>query len=87
MKNLIELEKELESNFINTKIDIELDGDISYRLKIENTQFLLNKLALILSDKAENQIVISLDEVDEIQTKDKYIEILYNYEQKIKIFT
>lgn len=87
MKDLIKLEKELSNNFLNNKIDIELEGDITYKLKIENVKFLLNKAYLILSDNKENQLNICLDEVGEIETKERYIEIYFNYEQKIKIFT
>lgn len=86
MKDLIKLEKELSNNFLNNKIDIELEGDITYKLKIENVKFLLNKAYLILSDNKENQLNICLDEVGEIETKERQIDIFFNYEQKIRIF-
>lgn len=86
MKDLEKLEKELSTNFINNKIDIEIEGNITYRIKIENLRFLLNKVYLILSDEKDNQLNISLDEVSEIETKERYIEIYFNYEQKIRIF-
>lgn len=87
MKDLIKLEKELSTNFLNNKIDVEIEGDITYRLKIENVKFLLNKVYLILSDDKDNQLNICLDEVEEIESKERYIEIFFNYEQKIRIFT
>lgn len=87
MKDLTKLEKELSTNFINNKIDIEIEGNIKYRTKIENLRFLLNKVYLILSDEKDNQLNICLDEVGEIETKERYIEIYFNYEQKIRIFT
>lgn len=86
MKDLIKLEKELSNNFLNNKIDIELEGDITYKLKIDNVKFLLNKAYLILSDNKENQLNICLDEVGEIETKERQIDIFFNYEQKIRIF-
>lgn len=87
MKDLTKLEKELSTNFINNKIDIEMEGNITYRTKIENFRFLLNKVYLILSDEKDNQLNICLDEVGEIETKERHIEIYFNYEQKIRIFT
>lgn len=87
MKDLTKLEKELSTNFINNKIDIEMEGNITYRTKIENLRFLLNKVYLILSDEKDNQLNICLDEIGEIETKERHIEIYFNYEQKIKIFT
>lgn len=87
MKDLIKLEKELCTNFLNNKIDIEFEGDITYRLKVEKVKFLLNKVYLILSDGKENQLNICLDEVGNIEIKERYIEIFFNYEQRIKIFT
>lgn len=69
MKDLAKLENELKTNFINKKIYIELSGDIAYRIKIEDTKFLLNKLGLILSDDKENQITICFDEVENIDIK------------------
>ncbi len=86
MENIEKLREELSTHFLNNKINIELEGDITYKLKIENVKFLLNNAYLILSDDKENQINICLDEVEEIEIKERYIEILFNYEQKIKIF-
>lgn len=86
MENIEKLRKELSTHFLNNKINIELEGDITYKFKIENVKFLLNNAYLILSDDNENQINICFDEVGEIETKERYIEILFNYEQKIKIF-
>lgn len=87
MKDLIKLEKELKENFLNNNIFIELNGDITYRLKIENTKFLLNRLGLILSDNKENQFSICFDKVGNIDIEEKYIEIFFNYDETIKIFT
>ena len=87
MKDLIKLEKELKENFLNNNIFIELNGDITYRLKIENTKFLLNRLGLILSDNKENQFSICFDGVGNIDIEEKYIEIFFNYDETIKIFT
>lgn len=87
MKDLEKLENELETNFMNKKVDVILEGDISYKLKIDNMKFLLNKINLIMTDDKENQIIICLDEVSNIQIKESYIEIFFNYEQKIRIFT
>lgn len=86
MKDLIKLEKELSTNFLNNKINIELEGNITYRFEIENVKFLLNKIYLILSDCKENQLNICLDEVEQIEIIEKYIEIFFYYEQKIRIF-
>lgn len=85
--NLEELRTELNNNFLNNKIDIELTGDITYRFKIENATFLLNKIYLILSDNEENQLNICLDEVAEIEVKERLIDIYFKYEQKIRLFT
>lgn len=86
MKDIEKLRKELKKNFLNRKVDVELDGDVTYMLKIENVKFLLNTMYLILSDTKANQLSICLDEVGHIETKDKYIEIVFNYEQKINIY-
>lgn len=87
LKDLIKLEKELRENFLNNNIYIELDGDITYRIKIENTRFLLNKIGLILSDSKENQFSICFDEVGNINIEERYIEMFFNYDETIKIFT
>lgn len=87
MKDIEKLRKELKKNFLNRKIDIELDGDITYRLKIENVKFLLNKIYFILSDHEANQLSICLDEVGHIEVEEGQIDIFFNYEQKIRIFT
>ena len=86
MKDIEILRKELEKNFLDKKIYVELEGNITYRLSIENVKFLLNKVYLILSDNKENQLGICFDEVEEIDTKESYIEIYFNYEQKIRIY-
>ena len=86
MKDIEILRKELEKNFLDKKIYIELEGNITYRLSIENVKFLLNKVYLILSDNKENQLSICFDEVEEIDTKESYIEIYFNYEQEIRIY-
>lgn len=86
MKDIEILRKELEKNFLDKKIYVELEGNITYRLSIENVKFLLNKVYLILSDNKENQLSICFDEVEEIDTKESYIEIYFNYEQKIRIY-
>lgn len=86
MKDIEKLRKELKKNFLNKKIDIELDGDITYRLKIENVKFLLNKIYFILSDSEDNQLSICLDEVGHIEIEERQIDIYFNYEQKIRIF-
>lgn len=86
MKDIEILRKELEKNFLDKKIYVELEGNITYRLSIENVKFLLNKVYLILSDNKENQLSICFDEVEEINTKESYIEIYFNYEQKIRIY-
>ena len=86
MKNIEILRKELEKNFLDKKIYVELEGNITYRLSIENVKFLLNKVYLILSDNKENQLSICFDEVEELDTKESYIEIYFNYEQKIRIY-
>ena len=86
MKDIENLRKELEKNFLDKKIYVELEGNITYRLSIENVKFLLNKVYLILSDNKENQLSICFDEVEEINTKESYIEIYFNYEQKIRIY-
>lgn len=86
MKDIEILRKELEKNFLDKKIYVELEGNITYRLTIENVKFLLNKVYLILSDNKENQLSICFDEVEEIDTKESYIEIYFNYEQEIRIY-
>ena len=86
MKDIENLRKELEKNFLDKKIYVELEGNITYRLSIENVKFLLNKVYLILSDNKENQLSICFDEVEEINTKESYIEIYFNYEQEIRIY-
>jgi len=86
LKDIEKLRTELKRNFLNNKIDVEMEGNITYRAKIENVKFLLNKVYLILSDNKENQLSICLDEVEEIETKERYIEIFFTYEQKIRIF-
>ena len=86
MKDIENLRKELEKNFLDKKIYVELEGNITYRLSIENVKFLLNKVYLILSDNKENQLSICFDEVEEIDTKESYIEIYFNYEQEIRIY-
>ena len=87
MKDLINLEKELSTNFLNNEINIELEGNITYKVQIKNAKFLLNNIYLIVSDDKENQLNICLDEVGYIKIKERYIEIHFNYEQKIRIFT
>lgn len=86
MKNIENLRKELKNNFLDKKVYVELYGDITYRLKIENVKFLLNKVYLILSDYKENQLSICLDEVEEIEMEDRLIMIYFNYEEKIRIY-
>lgn len=86
MKDIENLRKELEKNFLDKKIYVELEGNITYRLTIENVKFLLNKVYLILSDNKENQLSICFDEVEEIDTKESYVEIYFNYEQEIRIY-
>lgn len=87
MKDIEKLRKELMKNFLNKKVDVELDGDITYRLKIENVKFLLNKVYFILSDNEDNQLSICLDEVGHIEIQERQIDIYFNYEEKIRIFT
>ena len=86
MKNIENLRKELKNNFLDKKVYVELYGDITYRLKIENVKFLLNKVYLILSDYKENQLSICLDEGEEIEMEDRLIMIYFNYEEKIRIY-
>ena len=40
MKDIENLRKELEKNFLDKKIYVELEGNITYRLTIENVKFL-----------------------------------------------
>lgn len=87
MKDIEKLRKELKKNFLNKKVDVELDGDITYRLKIKNVKFLLNKVYFILSDNEDNQLSICLDEVGHIEIQERQIDIYFNYEEKIRIFT
>ena len=86
MKDLVKLENELTNNFINKKVDILMEGDIDYILKIDNMRFLLNSVYLILSDEKENQISICLDEVGDIIVNDKIIDIEFNYSECIKLY-
>ena len=86
MKNLKELEEELSNNFQNQNIYVELIGDISYITKINNVKYLLNKIHLILTDSEQNQLIICLDEVGDIEIKEKLIRIEFNYNQTIKIY-
>ncbi len=86
MKNLKELEEELSNNFQNQNIIIELTGDISYIVKINNVKYLLNKINLILTDSEQNQINICFDEVGDIEIKERFIQIEFNYNQTIKIY-
>ncbi len=86
MKNLKELEEELSNNFQNQNIYVELIGDISYITKINNVKYLLNKINLILTDSEQNQLIICLDEVGDIEIKEKLIRIEFNYNQTIKIY-
>ena len=79
MKDLEKLENEIITNFIGNRINIELIGDITYTLKIENAKFLLNRVYLIFSDEKENQLNICLDEVGEISIEEGMIEIYFNY--------
>lgn len=82
MKNLKELEEELSNNFQNQNISIELTGDISYIVRINNGKYLLNKINLILTDSEQNQISICGD----IEIKERVIQIEFNYNQTIKIY-
>lgn len=86
MKNLKELEEELSNNFQNQNISIELTGDISYIVRINNGKYLLNKINLILTDSEQNQISICFDEVGDIEIKERVIQIEFNYNQTIKIY-
>lgn len=86
MKNLKELEEELNSNFKGQNIYAELTGDISYIVKINNVKYLLNRINLILTDSEQNQLIICLDEVGDIEIKQKLIRIEFNYNQTIKIY-
>lgn len=86
MKNLKELEEELNSNFKGQNIYAELTGDISYIIKINNVKYLLNRINLILTDSEQNQLIICLDEVGDIEIKQELIRIEFNYNQTIKIY-
>lgn len=86
MKDLEKLENEIINNFVGNRIHIELIGDITYTLKIDNTKFLMNRLGLILSDPKENQLSICFDEIGEIEIEDKMIILYFNYEEQIKIY-
>ena len=86
MKKLKELEEELSNNFQNQNIYVELIGDISYITKINNVKYLLNKINLILTDSEQNQISICFDEVGDIEIKERFIQIEFNYNQTIKIY-
>ena len=86
MKNLKELQEELSNNFQNQNISIELTGDISYIVRINNGKYLLNKINLILTDSEQNQISICFDEVGDIEIKERVIQIEFNYNQTIKIY-
>ncbi len=86
MKNLKELEEELNSNFKGQNIYAELTGDISYIVKINNVKYLLNRINLILTDSEQNQLIICLDEVGDIEIKQMLIRIEFNYNQTIKIY-
>lgn len=87
MKDLEKLENEIITNFIGNRINIELIGDITYTLKIENAKFLLNRVYLIFSDEKENQLNICLDEVGEISIEEGMIEIYFNYNENLRIYT
>ena len=87
MKDLEKLENEIITNFIGNRINIELIGDITYTLKIENAKFLLNRVYLIFSDEKENQLNICLDEVGEISLEEGMIEIYFNYNENLRIYT
>ena len=87
MKDLKKLENEITTHFVGNRIYIELIGDITYTLRIDNTKFLLNRIYLIFSDEKENQLNICLDEVAEIEIEDRMIIIYFNYEEKIRIYT
>lgn len=86
MKNLELLRKELERNFLGNDVNIILNGDIDYFLKIKNIKFLLNQVNLILSDDKQNQISICLDEIGDITVNEKVIDIQFNYSEQIKIY-
>lgn len=86
MKDLVKLENELTNNFLNKKVDIIMEGDIDYILKIDNMRFLLNNVNLILSDEKENQLIICLDEVGDIIVNNKMIDIEFNYSEYIKLY-
>lgn len=86
MKDLVKLENELTNNFLNKKVDIIMEGDIDYILKIDNMRFLLNNVNLILSDEKENQLTICLDEVGDIIVNNKMIDIEFNYSEYIKLY-
>ena len=87
MKDLEKLENEIITNFIGNRINIELIGDITYTLKIENAKFLLNRVYLIFLDEKENQLNICLDEVGEISIEEGMIEIYFNYNENLRIYT
>ena len=86
MKDLEKLEEELESNFKNQNICIEFIGDISYITKINNVKYLLNKINLIFADSEQNQLNVCFDEVGDIEIKEKFIQIEFNYNETIKIY-
>ncbi|MCI7225339.1 MAG: hypothetical protein MR491_04265 [Mollicutes bacterium] len=86
MKNLDELRNELEKNFVGNDINVILNGDIGYFLKIKNIKFLLNRINLIISDNGENELCICLDEIGDIVVNDKVIDLEFNYEEKIKLY-
>lgn len=86
MKNLDELRKELEKNFLGNDINIILKGDLIYFLKIKKINFLLNRINLIISDDGENELCIGLDEVGDIIVNDKVIDLEFNYEEQIKLY-
>lgn len=86
MKDVVKLENELTNNFLNKKVDVIMEGDIDYILKIDNMRFLLNNVNLILSDGKENQLIICLDEVGDVIVNDKMIDIEFNYSECIKLY-
>lgn len=86
MKDLKKLENEILTNFISKRVYAEFTGDITYFLKIDSARYLLNQVYLIFSDENENQLSICLDEVEDIEVKDNFIQIEFNYNQTIKIY-
>ena len=69
MKDLKELQQELENNYTNKSLSIRTDGSLRLSLQIQNSKCMLTKKVLLIanSNLTDEEIEINVDDINDIE--------------------